>query len=43
MIFDIANNKSDIRDLLIFGLSAKNKMHKENQLMAYQDFLHAPA
>ena len=42
MIFDIANNKSDIRDLLIFGFSVKIKMQKENRLMAYHDFLHAP-
>ena len=43
MMFDFTNNKSDIRDLLIFGISAKIKMHKENRLMAYQDFLHDPA
>ena len=29
MIFDIANNKSDVRDLFIFGFSGKIERHKE--------------
>ena len=40
MIFDIANNKQDIRDLLIFGIWAKIKSHKENRLYGSCMFHH---